>query len=301
MNDENGEHLDAALLEQLRASLQSQPDKPEETPESTLRALHFAAAGVPLSVRGALKTPLPALDSPAKVKLAALVKRRVAGIPLAHITKRQQFMGIEMLAGPEALIPRAETELLGYETLAAIRSLAPQRGPLTIVDVCTGSGNVVLGAMVHEPAHKGYGSDISHEAIELARKNAEHLGLDERVEFRHGDLLGPFRSEELLGKVDVMSCNPPYISSKKVKALHQEISGHEPIAAFDGGPFGVTIIARLIREAIDFLKSDSFLCLEVGEGQGPFVESLFHKSKMYRHVRPFTDDARRVRGFTART
>jgi release factor glutamine methyltransferase len=86
-----------------------------------------------------------------------------------------------------------------------------------------------------------------------------------------------------------------------VKALHQEISGHEPIAAFDGGPFGVTIIARLIREAIDFLKSDSFLCLEVGEGQGPFVESLFHKSKMYRHVRPFTDDARRVRGFTART
>jgi release factor glutamine methyltransferase len=301
MSREKGRHVDTALLERLCARLKEQPDKPEETPEFTLKALYFAAAGTPLSVRKAMTTPLPELDPDAKKKLASLVERRLAGVPLAHLTKRQQFMGIEMLAGPEALIPRAETEMLGFETLAAVRSLSAERGPLTIIDVCTGSGNVILGAMAHEPMHRGYGSDISIEAIELARKNAEHLGLGEKVEFRQGDLFEPFQSEELLGKIDIVACNPTYISSKKVPTLHREISRHEPTMAFDGGPFGVTIIARLIREATQFLKSGSFLCLEIGLGQGPFVESLFHKSKGYRNVRPFSDSAGQVRGFIAET
>lgn len=289
------------LIDQLRVSWKASPDKPDETPESTLRALYFAAAGSPLSVRRALTEPLPELDSKSLQKLKNLVEQRCKGIPLAHLTERQQFMGTEMLAGPEALIPRVETELLGYETLSIVKSLSGAGKAVTLIDVCTGSGNIALGVAVHAPQCQAFASDLSSEAIGLARKNAAFLGIEKRVQFKIGDLFEPFRSEEFLGKVDVISCNPPYISSTKVPSLHPEISLYEPHLAFDGGPYGFTILTRLIKEAPLFLKNNSFLCIEVGLGQGPFVARMLKKTPQYRSVREVVDSNSDVRVLVAET
>jgi release factor glutamine methyltransferase len=291
--------VDKSLVQQLRNSWVAQPDKPEETPESTLRALYFAAVEMPLSVRKAMNMPLPDLDQAASKRLASLVELRCSGIPLAHITKRQQFMGIEMLAGPEALIPRMETELLGSETLSIVRSLQKAGRSVTIMDICTGAGNIVLGVMAHEPQCKAYGSDLSSEALELAKKNAEYLGLKEKVDFRKGNLFEPFDSEDFWGRADIISCNPPYISSNNVTKLDAEISQHEPHMAFDGGPYGINLLMRLIREAPRFLKPESYLCIEVGVGQGELVTRLLHKLNQYRKIRPVVDDANEVRVLVA--
>jgi release factor glutamine methyltransferase len=290
-----------SLLQRLKASWVSQPDKPEETAESTLRALWSVAAGEPLSVRKAAAAILPDLDEEGLRRLTGLVEQRLSGIPLAHLTHRQHFMGLEFLAGPEALIPRAETEILARAALAKASALAGARGSITILDVCTGAGNVGLALAALEPRCRLFASDISSAAIELAQKNALHLGLDGRAEFRLSDMFSAFESEEFIGKIDLLTCNPPYISSAKVTTMSPEISQNEPRLAFDGGAFGVLILTRLIREAPKFLKSDSFLCFEVGLGQGKGMSRLLENAKVYRDIQQVVDEAGNVRVMVAQT
>ena len=249
----------------------------------------------------ASKTPLSPLSEAEIVQLRELVARRVSGSPLAYLTGRQRFMGIEMLAGPEALIPRKETEILGNSASRALAQLIDQRGQATVIDLCTGSGNVILALAYHEHRAGFYASDLSSEAVALARRNSEHVGVDGRVEFRVGDLFDPFSSEEFVGEADMITCNPPYISTKKVGEMPQEISEHEPSMAFDGGPFGVAILSRLIREAPRFLKPDSWLCFEVGQGQGEPLVAKLKRTGHYREVEGVSDTNGDVRAILART
>jgi release factor glutamine methyltransferase len=258
------DHRCALLAERL----QTLPDKPEETAESTLRVLWHLAGGEALSVEAAQERPLPVLGAPAHARLDGLIDQRLAGTPLAHLSGRQRFMGLDMLAGPDALIPRRETELLGETALRLLRALD---GRPTVIDVCTGSGNLALGLAHHAPQARVHAADLSPEAVALARRNAAHLSLAERVDFRCGDLIDPFDQPAFHAGVDLLVCNPPYISSQKVDHLAGEIGGHEPRLAFDGGPLGVRILQRLMREAPAYLKPGGWLAFEVGLGQGPAV------------------------------
>jgi release factor glutamine methyltransferase len=289
------------LLDRLSASLAPQPDKPDESPESTLRALWSVAAGRPLSAGGAARATPEDLDDAGLAKLAAFVDRRLSGVPLAHLTGRQRFMDLELLAGTGALIPRAETEILGRAALAAARAFADARGSIALLDVCTGVGNLAVALAVHEPRAIVFASDLSPEAVALARANAEHLGVAARVRIAEGDMFAPFQSAAYIGAFDVVTCNPPYISSAKVGAMDPEISGHEPRLAFDGGAFGVTILTRLIREAPEFLKPDSALCFEVGRGQASAIARMLERSAAYRTIEPLADDSGETRAFIART
>jgi len=283
------------LLAQLSSGLSLLPDKPEETPESTLRALWHTAADVPVSVQKAAALPLPSLDATGVERLRTLIAQRVAGIPLGHLTGRQQFMGLELLVGKEALIPRRETELLGRGSLATLQRLAAERDEITVVDVCTGSGNLALALAFHVPKARVFAADLSGEAVALARRNAHHLGLEDRVEFREGDLLAPFDEPGFHGRVDLLVCNPPYISSKKVDTMPGEIIGHEPRLAFDGGPLGIRIVERLIREAPPFLRQGGTLAFEVGLGQGPAFLKRLAKNTAYTGIRSIEDEAGEVR------
>lgn len=273
----------------LSAGLSLLPDKPEETPDSTLRALWHAAADAPVSVQKAGTLPLPELDAVAVNRLQVLIGQRIAGIPLAHLTGRQHFMGLELLAGKEALIPRRETELLGRGALEVLQGLAAGRDEVTVVDVCTGSGNLALALAFHVPKARVFAADLSGEAVALARRNARHLGLQDRVEFREGDLLAPFDETTFIGQVDLLVCNPPYISSKKVDTMPGEILGHEPRLAFDGGPLGIRIVERLMREAPRFLRKGGFLAFEVGLGQGPALVKRLAGNKSYTDRRSLAD------------
>ena len=294
-----GETLDASLLDLLTSSWTAQPDKPHETPESTLRALYHAAAGNPVSVHQASALPLPDLDQHARTRLKSLVEKRIAGVPLAHLTGREHFLGIELLAGPQALIPRAETEILGRAALPLATQLADVLSPVVVLDLCTGCGNLALAIAAHEPRARVFGSDLSADAIELARKNAQHLGLEARVEFRESDMFNAFESAEFLGKVDLITCNPPYISSAKVGTMPPEISNHEPRLAFDGGALGVAILGKLIREAPRFLKPGAFLCFETGLGQGNPMTRLMGNAKEYNNIQTHPDAMGNVRALTA--
>ena len=286
----------AALAQQLERL----PDKPEETPRATLAALWHFAAGTALSSEGALQAPLPQLDEAAESRLHRLVERRLAGEPLPHITGRQHFFGVELLASPGALIPRRETELLANAALTALRQLRvdaakPEDVDLLVVDVCTGSGNLAL-ALAHHDAHAlVFAADLSAEAVELARRNCALLHLQNRVQIRVGDLLAPFDDARFHNKVDLLVCNPPYISTKKMQSMPREIVGFEPVLAFDGGPLGIRILQRLIREAPRYLRRGGRLAFEVGAGQGPAVKKRLEGSGRYCDVRTVPDAAGEIR------
>ncbi len=265
-----------------------------------MRALWHAAAGAPKSAERAAVAPLPMLDSSAIARLEVLIARRIDGVPLVYLTGRQLFMGIELLAGPEALIPRKETEILAQAALDVLRRQADERGDVTAVDVCTGSGNLALALAFHEPRARVYGADLSGEAVGLARRNAGHLGLEKRVEFREGDLLAPFSEPGLSGSVDLVVCNPPYISSRKVEELPEEIIGFEPRLAFDGGPLGIRIVQRLIHDAQRLLRPGGHLAFEVGLGQGRGLVKRIEQQKCYTVMSAIEDDDRQVRALVAR-
>jgi release factor glutamine methyltransferase len=299
VGDMRSDQLYNTLLDRLIASWVAQLDKPEETPESTLKALCFLAVGVPVSVQKASRENVPDLNEHSRIQLQSLVEKRLTGIPLAHITGRQQFLGMELLAGPEALIPRIETEILGRAALAIAKSIADTRGTVTILDVCTGSGNVALGIASNESRSRVFGADLSEEAITLARKNAQHLNLEKQVEFRQSDLFAGFESDEFYKKMDLVTCNPPYIPSAKVSSMDPEISQREPRLAFDGGSLGISILTRLIRESPKYLKSYSYLCFEVGLGQGKAMEQRLKKENVYCNIQSYVDAADQVRALSA--
>ena len=209
-------------------------------------------------------------------------------------------MGLDLLAGREALIPRMETELLGWGALDALRNRgAANSAEVVVVDVCTGSGNLALALAFHAPKARVYGGDLSGEAIALARRNALHLQLQHRVEFRQGDLLAPFDEPRFLGHVDLLVCNPPYISSRKVDTMPHEIVGHEPRLAFDGGALGIRVVERLIREAPRFLRDGGCLAFEVGLGQGSAILKRLSADRRYSRLRPIQDRAGAIRAIVA--
>ena len=288
----------------LADRLQMLPDKPDETVDATLRTLWHLAAGQALSVAAALRTPLLPLSRACEARLATLIEQRLSGVPLAHLSGRQHFMGLEMLAGKEALIPRVETELLGGAALDVLRGLTSRlsgAGEITVVDVCTGSGNLALALAHREPRARVFASDLSTDAVGLARRNAIHLGLQERVELRVGDLLEPFNEARFHKQVDLLVCNPPYISSKRVDTMSAEISGFEPRLAFDGGPLGIGILNRVIREAPLYLRPGAWLAIEVGLGQALAMVKRMQGTGSYRLVKALDNQIGEPRAVLAQT
>ncbi len=277
-------------LVRLEDNLATLPDKPEETSATTLAALWCAAAGIPLSVESAATQPLAELDEEQQGRLTGFIEQRLAGVPLAHITGRQQFMGIELLAGAEALIPRKETEILGLAALRLLREMDNNMETPRVMDVCTGAGNLAVSLALQCPGCTVFASDLSVDAVSLARKNVKFHHLSDRVSILAGDLFAPFDSVEFYETVDLLTCNPPYISTAKVGDMDQEISEHEPSLAFDGGSFGIKILHRLIKEAPMYMKKGGWLAFEVGLGQGNTLIKRMRKKYSYSQVVPVTDD-----------
>lgn len=296
------QHLEhEARLASLSSALSTLGDKPEETAASTLRALWLLASGQAASVELAQGLALPELDGEGFARLDALIGRRLAGEPLAHLTGRQHFMGLELLAGPQALIPRRETEILARAALGKLRELAAACDrSVEVIDVCTGCGNLALALAHHEPRARIRASDLSADAIELARGNAQHLGLADRVGWHCGDFLEPFNTEGARGSVDLLVCNPPYISSGKLKTMPHEIIAREPSLAFDGGPFGIRILQRLMREAPDHLRPGGWLAFEVGLGQGSAALQWLGKMSEFDTIESAVDGDGQVRAVLAR-
>jgi release factor glutamine methyltransferase len=288
-SDVAGEPRFQTLLTVLSDGWSPLPDKPEETLELTARSLWFAAAGQPRSVRGSGEGKLPALDQRGMDRLSELVELRKAGKPLAHLTGRQNFAGLEMLSGPEALIPRRETELLALAATEILMTRLREVDDVFAIDVCTGSGNVALALAACDSRTHVVGADISAEALRLAARNANHLGLSAQTSFLASDLFEGLDPQRFHRRVDLITCNPPYIASSKVSAMAPEIAEHEPRLAFDGGAFGLTIISRVLADAPRFLRVGGSLCFEVGAGNGRFWADRLERNRAYSAVRAVRD------------
>ena len=142
-----------------------------------------------------------------------------------------QFLNVEIEVGPGVLVPREETELLAR---TAIDLLAALDAPL-VIDMCCGSGNLALAIATARPGARVYASDLTAETVATARRNVERLGLTERVTIVQGDMFSGLADRDLLGRADLVVCNPPYISTTKLETESAHLLLNEPREAFDAG------------------------------------------------------------------
>jgi release factor glutamine methyltransferase len=200
--------------------------------------------------------------------LRASVVRRGQREPLQHILGSVSFCGLELTVNRHVLVPRPETELLAE---AAWQWLAA-RGPETrALDFGTGSGCIAVAVAVKCPHARLVATDISPEALAVARANAERHQVEERLEFRHGAGLSALEPGTTF---DLIVSNPPYIPTAEIETLAPEVKDHDPRLALDGGPDGLDCYRSLAAEADAFLKPDGRLLLEFGDGQAEALTQL---------------------------
>lgn len=203
-----------------------------------------------------------------------VIEKRASRVPLQHITGEQEFMGLSFQVNEHVLIPRQDTEILVEE---AMRHLGDG---MRILDLCTGSGCILLSLLKYSNECEGIGIDISEEALKTARENAERLGLD--AVFLAGDLFGPladFMSERTPDRLfDMVVSNPPYIETAVIDTLMPEVREHEPFCALDGGADGLQFYRRILAEAPAHMRRGAVLLFEIGCGQGEAVARLMQET-----------------------
>jgi release factor glutamine methyltransferase len=279
----------------LANQLHFSDDKPEETIDSSLKALWLLASGIHKSAKEALTLPLPDLSEQQVNKLHQFIDQRLKGKPLAYITGRQSFMGIELCCDQRALIPRKETEILGNKAIELGQQIAKSKQNIRIFDVCCGSGNLGIALANSLPNATIYSSDLSLDAISLMQENVCLLNFKNRIKLFQSDLFSAFETGNFDEAIDLIVCNPPYISSAKAGKLVSEISENEPLMAFDGGMLGTKVLQKLIREAPRYLAIEGWVIFEVGVGQGPFMIQLVEKTGLYDQVSSTSDEKGNIR------
>lgn len=228
----------------------------------------------------------------------AMAERRAAGAPLAYVTGHEVFMGVELIAAEGAIAPREETELLGNTALEALRS--PGSTAPRVIDMCCGSGNLACAIAHHLPGARVWASDLTDSCIAVTRRNVEHVGVTDRVVVAQGDLFAGLAGFSLEGSIDAVVCNPPYISQGKLATDRAVLLKHEPREAFDGGPYGISIHQRVVKEALPFLRPGGALLFEIGLGQDRQVRILFDRTKAYEDIRFAANAAGEVRVVSGR-
>jgi release factor glutamine methyltransferase len=209
------------------------------------------------------------LDASELSRFRELIKRRRAAEPVAYILGQREFFGLAITVDRRVLIPRPDTEILVETALKRTERLDAGRA----LDLCTGSGCVALAFARQRQSWQIAAVDISADAIELGRRNAERLGLIAGIRFLVGDLSEPLGPGE---RFDLIMANPPYIPAPEVDRLEPGIRDFEPTIALDGGPDGLRVTRRIIESAPGLLERGGVLALEVGYNQGPRVEESMH-------------------------
>jgi release factor glutamine methyltransferase len=197
------------------------------------------------------------------------IKARARRTPVAYILGNQPFCGLEIRVTPSVLIPRPETEELVEHAARLARERFDGR-PLHILEIGTGSGCISVALAKLLPQATLYATDISSEALELARLNARAHGVEPRIRFLREDLFHPAKAA---GWADMLVSNPPYIPSGEIADLDPEVK-REPFLALDGGKDGLDAIRAIAQAAPSLLKPGGWLALEIGDGQGRAVRSI---------------------------
>lgn len=204
-----------------------------------------------------------------------LIAKRASHIPLQHLTGYAHFMGLKLSVNEHVLIPRFDTEVLVEQVLKIMK------GHERVLDMCTGSGCILLSILHERPNASGEGADISEKALAVARKNAGDLRIP--AKFTESDLFA-----HISEKYDIIVSNPPYISTEVIALLDEEVKHHEPLTALDGLKDGLHFYRRIIAEASEYLEEGGHLCFEIGFDQGEAVSEMM-RQQGYTEVRVIRD------------
>lgn len=201
------------------------------------------------------------------------IEKLTKGIPLQHITHRQEFMKMDFFVDENVLIPRPDTEILVEEVI----KIAQKYNSPRILDLCTGSGAIAISLKKFVPNADITAVDISEKALEIAQKNAEKL--EAKINFVKSDLFDKLDNK----KFDIIVSNPPYIRKDEIKKLSEEVQ-KEPKIALDGGEDGLDFYRIITEQAINYLKTGSFLCFEIGYNQKNDVIKIIEDEQNYKNT-----------------
>ncbi len=193
------------------------------------------------------------------------ITRRASHVPLQHILGYQEFMGLKFKVTPDVLIPRQDTEILVEEVMRFLHD------GMRILDMCTGSGCILLSLLRYSNECEGKGCDISEKALAVAAENARLLGLN--ADFVQSDLF-----ENVDGRFEIIVSNPPYIPGKMIPELMEEVREHDPTIALDGGGDGLDFYRKIINEAEKYLYSGGMLFFEIGYDQAEAVSGYMKEA-----------------------
>ena len=218
----------------------------------------------------------------AEEKYLHWIRQRAEHIPLQQLTGEQDFMGLTFSVNEHVLIPRQDTEILVEEVLKELHD------GMRVLDMCTGSGCILLSLLHYSNDCEGLGVDLSAEALEVAGRNVLKVLTPEKAE--HAHFLQSDLFEKVEGKFEIIVSNPPYIASAKVDKLMPEVRDHEPRMALDGTEDGLHFYRRIIKEAGKHLVNSGMLFFEIGYDQGQAVSELM-RAGGYREVQVVQDYA----------
>ncbi len=196
------------------------------------------------------------------------IERRANREPFQHIAGKQEFYGLDFIVTPDVLIPRPETELIVEKGIEILQDLENS----TFCEVGIGSGCISVSILHEIKMAKAFGLDISKEALNIANKNAENIGVFKRLELEMSDVFEVLDEDT---KFDLIVSNPPYVPSKDVSTLQAEVRDFDPIIALTDGGDGLSIIRRIINESPKYLKPEGFLLMEMGFNQSNEVREMF--------------------------
>jgi release factor glutamine methyltransferase len=208
-----------------------------------------------------------ALVGAALARFRALVSRRADGEPVSYIIGRREFWSLDFIVTPAVLTPRPETELL---VEAALKLVAANSSP-RILELGTGSGAIAVALAKEIPGAQIVATDISTDALKVARENARRHGVENRISFVAGDLFDAVAQMTF----DAIASNPPYIRDADIAALPRDVRGFEPLISLDGGADGMDFYRRIAREAPRYLNARGFIAVEIGAGMGEEVARRF--------------------------
>jgi release factor glutamine methyltransferase len=231
------------------------------------------------------------LAPPELARFKAMVLRRRRREPIAYILGRREFFGRTFRVDARVLVPRPDTEIL---VDVALRETRSRDLYVRALDLCTGSGCVAVTLARERPTSAFLATDISPDALAVARDNALRLGAY-NVSFRQGSLFEPVQS----ARFDLITANPPYIATQEITTLDADVREHEPHLALDGGPDGLDLVRLILQSAHAHLADDGVLAMEIGADQGPATAALFEQHG-FAEVRIDKDYAKRDRVVSGR-
>ena len=202
----------------------------------------------------------------AEEKYLNWIRQRAEHIPLQQLTGEQGFMGLTFSVNEHVLIPRQDTEILVEEVLKELHD------GMRVLDMCTGSGCILLSLLHYSNDCEGLGVDLSAEALEVAGRNVLKVLTPEKAE--HAHFLQSDLFEKVEGKFEIIVSNPPYIASAEVEKLMPEVREHEPILALDGMEDGLYFYRKIVAQAGEHLEQGGWLCFEIGYDQGEALKEM---------------------------